>query len=157
MLIYQIVEEFQKAKVSFAVVGGYALALHGILRATIDVDFVLKIDLKNYEKAEKCLMRIGLKSRIPVRAQDIIQMRKEYIKERNLVAWSFVDYMNPTKQVDILITKDISELEVERISVGGKKIPVASLDALLKMKTETGRPQDLIDIERIKEHLREKK
>ena len=157
MLIYQIVDQFQKAKIPFAVVGGYALALHGIVRATVDIDFVLKIDLENYEKAEACLKKIGLDSRIPVRAQDLVKMRKEYIKERNLIAWSFVDYKNPTKQVDILITKDISDLKIEKISVGGRKIPVATLESLFEMKKESGRPQDLIDIERIKEHLHEKK
>ena len=156
MLFYQIVDQFQKAKVPYAVVGGYALALHGIVRATVDVDFVLKLDVENYEKAEACLMRIGLKSRIPVRAQDIIKMRKEFIEKRNLIAWSFVDYKNPTKQVNILITKDISDLKIEKISVGGRKIPVASLESLLEMKKESGRPQDLVDIEKIKERLNEK-
>lgn len=34
-------------------------------------------------------------------------MRKEYIENRNLIAWSFVDYQNPSRQVDILITKDL--------------------------------------------------
>lgn len=157
MLIYQLVEELKKSKIQFVIVGGYALALQGIIRATMDIDFVLKLDLKNYELAENCFKKLGLTSRIPVRAQDIIKMRKEYIKKRNLIAWSFVDYKNPTKQVDIIITKDISEIEVEIISVGGYKIPVASLKSLLKMKTESARPQDLVDIERIKEALNEKK
>lgn len=48
-------------------------------------------------------------------------------------------------------------MEIERISVSGRKIPVASLKELLKMKEEAGRPQDLIDIENIKAKLHEKK
>lgn len=157
MLFDQIIDEFHKEKISYAVVGGYALALHGIVRATIDIDFVLKIDLESYEKAEKALVRLGLTSRIPVRASDIIKMRKEFISKRNLIAWSFVDVNNPTKQVDILIVKDVSELAVVKISVHGKKISVASLESLLKMKSESKRPQDVIDIERIKRELDEKK
>jgi hypothetical protein len=157
MLFYQIIEEFKKAKVPYAIVGGYALALHGIVRATVDIDFVLKLDLKSYELAENCFKKIGLTSRIPVRAEDIIKMRQEYITQRNLIAWSFVDYKNPTKQVDILITTDISELNVELISVGGYKVAVASLQDLLRMKTQSGRPQDLVDIVNIKEALNERK
>ena len=75
----------------------------------------------------KCFSEIGLTSRIPVRAQDIIKMRKEYIENRNLIAWSFVDYKNPLRQVNILIIKDLKNLETIDISVAGKKIPVATL------------------------------
>jgi len=157
MLLFELTDAFTKAKLKYAVVGGYALALHGIVRATMDVDFVLSLTQSDFELAEKTLGKIGLQSRLPVRAQDIIKMRKEYIEERNLIAWSFVDFKNPTRQVDILITRDVKDMDIERISVGGRKIPVASLRELLKMKTESGRPQDLIDIKNIKTKLNEKK
>ena len=133
------------------------MALHGVVRATVDVDFVLSLSLHDFQLAERALEKIGLKSRLPVRAQDIISMREEYISRRNLLAWSFVDYNNPSRQVDILITRDRRDLEVQKISVGGRKILVASLAELLKMKKEAGRPQDLIDIENIKAKLHEKK
>lgn len=156
MLFYQICDAFKQNKIPYAVVGGYALALHGIVRATIDIDFVLHLKLTDYEKAELCLKKLGLQSRIPVRAQDIIKMRKEYIKNRNLIAWSFVDFNNPTKQIDILINKDLKDIDIEYISFSGRKIPVASLKTLLKLKQEAGRPQDLVDIENIKRKLSEK-
>lgn len=157
MLLFQIFEVFKRDKIKYAIVGGYALALHGLVRATMDVDLVLTLNQKDFEMAEKSLMSIGLQSRLPLRAEDLIKMRKEYIQNRNLIAWSFVDFKNPTRQVDILITKDLRELAVVKISIGGKKIPVATLEELLKMKTESGRPQDLIDIKSIKAKLDEKK
>lgn len=133
------------------------MALHGMVRATMDIDFVLSLRQADFELAEKALGSIGLKSRLPIRAQDVIKMRKEYIENRNLIAWSFVDYQNPSRQVDILITRDLKDLELVKISVGGRKIPVASLGELLRMKKEAGRPQDLIDIENIKARLYAKK
>ncbi len=157
MFLYELTDAFQAAKLPFILVGGYALALHGIVRATMDVDFVLHLNLNDYSKAEECLKLLGLTSRIPVRAKDIIQFRQEYISERNLIAWSFVDFKNPSRQVDILITMDISDIDVTKISVAGRKIPVASLKSLLKMKTEAGRPQDQVDIILIQEKLNEKK
>ena len=157
MFLYEIIDIFDRKKLNYALVGGYALALHGIVRATIDIDIVLSLKLADYELAEKCLGEIGLKSRIPVRAQDVIKMRKEYIKNRNLIAWSFVDYKNPLRQVDILIIKDLKNLDTISISVAGKKIAVASLKELLKMKSISARPQDLVDIESIKRKLNEKK
>lgn len=153
MLLYELTDAFEKAKLKYALVGGYALAVHGLVRATMDVDFVLSLKLADFELAEKVLLSLNLQSRLPVRAQDIIKMREEYIKERNLIAWSFVDYKNPSRQVDILITKDFKDLKTVRISVGGRKIVVATLEALLEMKQESGRPQDLVDIQNIKAKL----
>lgn len=157
MLLYELIDAFDKAKLKYALVGGYALALHGLVRATVDVDFVLSLKLGDFELAEKTLAKLGLQSRLPIRAQDIIKMRKEYIENRQLIAWSFVDYKNPARQVDILITMDLKDLQTEKISVGGRKIVVASLEDLLKMKMAAGRPQDLVDIQNIKERLNEKK
>ena len=111
MLLYELVDELTKAKLPYAVVGGYALALQGIVRATMDVDLVLNLTLRDFEKVESVFEELGLKSRLPVRAQDIIKMREEYIKNRNLVAWSFVDYKSPSRQVDILITENLRKLK----------------------------------------------
>lgn len=157
MLIFEVIDSFETMKVRHAVVGGYALALHGLVRATMDVDFVLALTLKDFENAEKALARIGLSSRLPVRAQDVFKMRQEYIRERNLITWSFVDSSDPSRQVDILITEDLKELEIEKISVGGRQVRVASLEELLRMKTAAGRPQDLVDVENIKARLHGKK
>ncbi len=157
MLLYQLIDEFEKAKLNYAVVGGYALALHGIVRATMDVDLVINLTLQDFELAETLLVKLGLTSRLPIRAQDLIKMRVEYIENRNLIAWSFVDYKNPTRQVDILITNDVRKMDTEKISVAGRKIKVVSLNELLAMKIKSGRDQDLIDIQNIKKKLDEKK
>ena len=156
MLIYEIHKVFEKHQIPYAVIGGYALAFHQIVRATVDVDLIMKLDLNTFEKAEEALKSIGLQSRIPVKAKDIINFRKEYIKNHNLIAWSFVDYQNPIRQVDILITADIKSFKIEKITVGGLKIPVISLADLLKMKKKSGRPQDLLDVEMIQQRMKEK-
>lgn len=157
MFLYEVIDAVESVKVKYSIVGGYALALHGIIRATMDVDLVLSLSLKDFELVEKAFLKINLKSRIPVRAQDIIKMRKEYIEQRNLIAWSFVDYQNPSRMVDILITEDVANLDVRKISVGGRKIPVASLQDLLVMKLKAGRPQDLVDVENLRKRINEKK
>lgn len=157
MFLFEVVDAIDKAKIKYAIVGGYALALHGLVRATVDIDLVLSLKISDFEAAEKCMKDIGLTSRIPVSAKDVINMRKEYIENRNLVAWSFVDFKNPTKVVDILITKDVKDFDVIKVSVEGRKISVCSLRDLLKMKQEAGRPQDKIDVENIKLKIAELK
>lgn len=53
MLLYNVVKEFKKNKIQFAVVGGFALALHGLVRATMDIDFIIKLDLDSFQKAKE--------------------------------------------------------------------------------------------------------
>lgn len=129
------------------------MALQGVVRATMDIDLVLTLNLNDFVLAEQTLIKLGLQSRLPVRAQDIFKMRQEYIKNRNLIAWSFVDPKTPTNQVDIIITEDLKTFETERISVGGKKIVVASIKELIRMKSLANREQDIIDIRMLKEKL----
>lgn len=157
MFLFQIIDAFEKEKLPYAVIGGYAMALHGLVRATVDIDFVLSLKQNDFEKAEKILLSLGLQSRLPISAKDVIMMRKEFIEKRNLLAWSFVDNKNFTRQVDILITQDLKKLDCVRISVGGRKISVVSLDQLLKLKKISARPQDLVDIENIRKKIDEKK
>lgn len=157
MFLYDVLDALEKHKVKCALVGGYALALHGIVRATVDVDLVLCLREEDFIKAEKALSEISLKSRIPVGAKEVIAMREEYIKNRNLIAWSFVDYKDPMRQVDILINYDFRDLDIVKIKVSGKRIPVASLEQLQEMKELTNRPQDRADVEKIRAILNEKK
>lgn len=154
MFVMDVVAEFSRRKIKFALVGGYALALHGIVRATMDVDLVLGLSSKSLHEAESALKALGLTSRIPVKASDIAEFRTEYIKNRNLLAWSFVDFNDPTRQVDLLIVLGIEEIKVEKVSFGGKTIPVASLEDLLKMKLSANRPEDQNDISKIRDKLR---
>jgi hypothetical protein len=153
MFIYEVIDALDAAKIKHSIIGGYALALHGIVRATMDVDIILQLNMKSFVGAEIALNKIQLQSRLPIRAQDVIKMRKEYIENRNLLAWSFVDFQNPLRQVDILITKDLGKIKTQKIKIGPRTLTVATLEELQKMKMEAGRPQDLVDVERIKEKL----
>lgn len=157
MLVYEITDVFSKKKIPFAIVGGLALAFHGIVRSTVDVDLVINLSGLHLEKAEQALKEIGLQSRIPVRAKDIAAFREEYIRDRNLIAWSFVDFKNPLRQVDILINLSLENLPHQTFKVGGVRIPVATLQALAEMKKTAGRPQDLVDLEKIYEKIKSTK
>ncbi len=157
MFLYEVTDQFEKHKLKYALIGGYALALQGIVRATVDIDLVMQIKKEDFTKVEKALGEIGLKSRLPIDSDLLFKMRKEYIENRELKAWSFVDFKDPMKQVDILIIFDVRDFKVKRISVGGRKVPVLSLKDLAKLKKIFGRPQDLIDLQSIEEKLRGQK
>ncbi len=156
MFLYEIINTLEKHKINYAVVGGYAMALHGIVRATMDIDLVISMSKKDLKLCQKAFLEIGLKSKLPIDGDDIYNFKEEYINNRNMVAWSFVDYKDPTRIIDLLITYNLKKIKAQKISLAGKKIKVASLQDLIAMKTASGRPQDLIDIKSMKEHLNEK-
>ena len=147
MWIEQLIDALERHKVKYAIVGGYALAFHGVVRGTVDIDLVLKINLANYRNAEKALAEIGLTSRLPVGADEVIDFRDEYISNKNMVAWNFRDPNDPTKDVDIIITQNLSAMKIDKFKVGQRMLPVVSVRDLIKMKRKSGRLQDIQDIE----------
>ncbi|MEQ9022354.1 MAG: hypothetical protein RLN82_06285 [Pseudomonadales bacterium] len=144
---------FDQAGVRYAVVGGYAVALHGAVRGTVDVDCVINWSQKSLKQAEAALNDIGLESRLPVTAEDIFQFRDEYIQNRNLLAWSFYNPGDLSQQVDLLIHFDLKGKRTKEFRLGDQVIKVLNKEALIAMKRQSGRPQDLADI-RALEHLR---
>ena len=47
MFIYRLTNALEKHHIPYAIVGGHAVALHGALRGTIDIDFVINWNKKN--------------------------------------------------------------------------------------------------------------
>lgn len=151
MFLYKVVESLQKEKIPFALAGGFAVALHGAVRGTVDLDLVVALSFPHLSKVEQALAGLGLKSRLPVSAKEISDFREEYIKNRNLIAWNFYHPNDPTQLVDILLTHDARKMKSITIVSQGHSIPVLSIDELIKMKKVSGRPQDLLDIAALKE------
>lgn len=128
------------------VVGGYAVNFHGYSRNTVDIDLVIKLTLSNLKKIEKLLGQMNMVSRLPIDAISIYNFKDEYIKNRNLIAWNFYNKDNPTDQIDILITHDVSDFKSEKFRVKELEVKVITKDDLIKMKKKSGRDKDLLDI-----------
>lgn len=150
MFLIRLIQSLDKGKLDYALVGGIAVALHGAVRGTVDVDLVLKLKRKDFLAAEKILHKLGLQSKLPVTAEEVFDFRSEYIQNRNLMAWSFVNPNNPIEIVDIIITHDLNKMKRKVIAFQGIKIKILALDDLIKMKSSTGRKQDEEDIKALK-------
>lgn len=146
MFLKRLAQALEKANVRYALVGGYAVALHGAVRGTVDIDLVLALNREQFRKLEKAVATLGLKSHLPVTAEEVFDFREEYIARRNLIAWSFVNESNPTEVLAVIITHDVNEMETVDLQLGGFTVPVVSIDELIKMKKASARPQDIEDI-----------
>jgi len=147
MLLIKLVQKLDELKIPYALVGGHAVALHGAVRGTIDIDLVIKWSLKNLRELEEALKELGLSSRLPLTYQDVFNFKDEYIKNRNLIAWNFINPDDPTEQVDIILTTDLSGKSVVSKKIGDFYAKVLAKKDLIEMKKQSGRKQDLIDIE----------
>ncbi len=151
MFLIDIVSVLAKNNVSYAVVGGYAVSLYGAVRGTVDVDLVISLTESSYIGCENALKSLGLRSKLPVTAKDVFQFRDEYIRERNLRAWSFYDPKDPSRLVDIVITYGKKTISTKVVTLKGKRVLLMTKRELIKMKRESGRPQDLEDVRALEE------
>jgi hypothetical protein len=146
MLITRICNALNKEKILYAVVGGYAVSLHGAVRGTVDIDFIVKWDVKVLKQVEDALKELGLVSRLPITSEDVFNYRDEYINKKNLIAWNFYNLKNISEQVDIIITEDASKYTITTKKTEFGDIKVLSISDLIKMKLKAGRPQDKEDV-----------
>jgi hypothetical protein len=149
MKLSKLVNALKKEKINYMIVGGYAVNFHGYSRNTVDIDLIIKFTLSNLKKIEKLFQQMGMVSRLPIDAISVYKFREEYIKNRNLIAWNFYNENDSTDQVDILINHDVSDFKSERFKVGKLEFKVISKEDLIKMKQESGRDKDLLDIKEL--------
>lgn len=141
----RVCHAFADRGLRYAIVGGHAVALHGAVRGTVDIDVALSWNLKSLEGAEQALTELGLSSRLPVHAEDVFRFRDEYVRNRNLIAWNFYNPHNAAEQVDIVITYDLEGKRRQRVDTSDGSVYVLSRKDLIAMKRASGRPQDLED------------
>jgi len=150
MFLFRVCDVLSAAGLRFAIAGGYAVALHGAVRGTIDVDLVIHLREEDFSRTEQALLSLGLRPRLPVTAAEVFRFRDEYIRKRNLLAWSFSNPANPAEIVDILIAEDLARHRITKVKLQGRELPLLSRKDLIEMKTRSGRPQDLEDVAALK-------
>jgi hypothetical protein len=150
MFLLRVAGALDRARVPYALVGGYAVALHGAVRGTVDVDLVIRSRERDFRQAENVLIGLGLQSRLPVTASEVFRFRKEYIRNRNLRAWTFHNPSRPSGIVDVVLTIDLASVKIQKIKVQEQVLRVASIVDLIRMKQGTGRPQDREDVRALK-------
>ena len=132
-------------KAEFLLVGACAVAAHGAPRTTGDIDLWVNPNPVNSERVWQALLRFGA---------PLATVTKEDSQRPNLVFQMGV----PPVRIDLLTSIDgveWNEAWTSRIvkDIDGFTIPVQSSDLLLRNKRATGRPQDLVDADRLERRL----
>jgi hypothetical protein len=125
----------------FLVVGAHALAVHGVPRATGDLDIWIPLNHENTDLVWRALKHFGA----PLESLGVSR------GDLNTVGM-VVQIGLPPRRIDILT--DLSGVDFEsawssRVEhvVGSVKVPFIGRETLLKNKRATGRTKDLADVE----------
>lgn len=136
----------------FVVVGGVAVAAHGYVRATADVDLVPEHGRSNLERLAHALR--ALDATLPGAAQapfDLGRHLGELMKRRNLTLDTRLGGVDVLQNVPGLSSFETLDAEAIETDVLGVPVRICSLAELRRMKEATGRPQDLADLENLPE------
>jgi putative nucleotidyltransferase-like protein len=137
-----IVRRFEKRKLRYAVAGGLAVGLHGYIRATQDMDFL--VHEEDIEKAESVLSKLGYRVNPTVQEFSRSGLALKRLFKR-------VPREDELMLVDILIPKSVRMKQVlhKAVSIpfGKGSIRIVSVGDLMYMKRLRGSKTDKADIE----------
>jgi hypothetical protein len=127
--------------VDYLVVGGYAVAYHGYVRATADIDIWIALDPANANRAILALQEFGFQ--ISGNQADL------FLKPDNVVRLGV-----PPLRIEILTTVsgvDFQECFRDRLidNLDGVPVNIISLKWLKTNKLASGRGKDLVDVEHL--------
>ena len=125
--------------VEYLLVGAYALAAHGLPRATGDMDVWLRCTEPNAERAWRALARFGA----PMEGLTPADLAKPGMVIQIGVAPCRIDLLT---SIDGVAFEDAAPRGVA-IELGALSVPVISRQDLAANKRACGRPQDLADLD----------
>lgn len=136
----ELLQLLAKHKVSYMIVGGYAVAYHGYVRNTKDLDIFYASDTTNIERLRRALIEFGFD------ATDLDNI--------SFSVGEVISFGMPPLRVDLLSKIDgISFEEAMQNSVDGNYGNVAAVYIsradLIKNKSATPRLQDKVDVEKL--------
>lgn len=129
-----------KARAKYLIVGGQALNLHGVIRATKDIDVLIPKDRANTARVLEALSQMGFGMARELDVEEILGK-----------PWTII---GDTPRVDLMTVANRVKYEEAaetalKAQIHGIKVCYVDYKTLIKTK-ETGRLQDQADIERLK-------
>lgn len=143
--LIDLLRALNDAGANYLIVGGYAFAVHGKVRATKDVDIFVGMDPDNGARVWKALAAFGAPLN-ELRMEDLSQPDTFFIMGR------------PPNQIDIITTIDgisFQEAWPNRVvmTYGGVPVNYIARDDLITNKEAADRPQDRVDVAFLRQQI----
>ncbi len=140
----ELLELLNRHEVEYLIIGAHAVARYGYVRATKDIDVWIRKETETAKRVASALKEFGADIG-EEGAAELAGPKNRMV--RFGVAPNMVDILNFTDFGDF---DEIWEGRVEGELIG-VKVHFPSKSALIEMKRRSGRPQDLVDIQRLEQ------
>jgi predicted nucleotidyltransferase len=137
----EILDDLNRARIRYVLIGGIALIRHGVIRATRDVDAIIAPDPENLERL-----------RVLVAEWGATRPDGSPIPDDALVPGRTIHLATPHGELDLLaeLLPPLSFAELssraETRRVDGVAAPICSLGDLVALKRIAGRERDFVDL-----------
>jgi len=147
--ILRVFRAFEEQDLEYVLIGAAAMGVHGVVRATEDLDLFIRATAENVEKLKRAL-------------------RQAYSDDANiddisaddlLGDYPAVRYYPPSGDLyfDIMTrlgeAADFDTVESQIVKIEGIRVSVATPGALHRLKSDTVRPLDRQDAEALRRHF----
>ena len=143
-------------RVDYVLIGGLAIALHGIERVTMDIDVTVAMTPDNLSSLVDMARELGMTPALPVPLEALSDLDQlaQWHRERNLEAFALRAPGLSGVTLDVLLYPPLDYADMRRraatFQAGSVPVVVACIDDLIALKQAVGRPIDLADIEHLK-------
>ena len=149
--LFDICKAFNSEGISYVLIGGWAVIIHGFPRLTNDIDFLIDDSEENIRKIKSALEKVFNDKSI------------DEISPNDIAEYSVVRYVSPdgvsidlmARIGDVADYKSVSK-HIVLFEVLGNEIPVLDVEALIKLK-DTIRDKDKMDLAFLKEKFKKEK
>jgi predicted nucleotidyltransferase len=131
-------EAFEKTKVRYILIGGFAVVLYGMQRLTRDIDIFVEMVPDNIENLRRALGSVYEDQSI------------EEITFEELEKYSVIRYVAPDGFCVDIISRlgdafSYKDLDFKKLELEGIEVRIATPETLLRLKKDTVRPEDKMD------------
>ena len=141
--------ELNSQNIDYAICGGWAMAIHGLPRATVDIDLLVLSE--NFLEVWQIAESLGYDVEgLPLHFHDgVIEIRRISKIDRESKIIFTIDFL--------LVTEPLKEIWENRelIEWEDGETWTVSREGLIRLKTISGREQDLLDIKKLREEENE--
>ena len=146
----EIIDELEKEKVDYMLVGGFAMVLRGMPRATNDLDIFIKNRKENIELLQKALYTI-------FNNKNVFEITHSELTDYNVIRYGADEgfYVDVLSRIGTAFSYE--DLKYEEINVKGHRIKIATVETLYRLKEKTFMAIDKTDLIFLRQLLESRK
>lgn len=146
----EIIDSLEKEKVDYILIGGFAMVLYGMPRATQDIDIFIKLREENIERLQKALYTV-------FNNKDVFEITFSEFQKYPVIRYGAEEGYYVDILANIGSAFSFEDLIFEELTIEGHKIKIASVETLYKLKEKTLPAIDESDILFLKQVMKNKK